>query len=127
MFEAEQERKVRVAEEVKQRAMGINWLHIREGESFPTSPRVSPSPQRASPPIASQDDMSLPALAEETSIEVGTAVLTSGQNLKCINAGPHLARDYVSPESSPAASPKKKSRVVRGLEKFKRRLRKSQS
>jgi hypothetical protein len=89
--------------------MGINWLHIRESESLPTSPRVSPSPQTASPPIASQDDMSLPALVEETSMEVGTAVLTSGQNLKCINAGPHLARDYGSSDFSLAASPKKDS------------------
>jgi hypothetical protein len=127
LFEAEQERKVRIAEEVKERGNGIKWLHTREIEGFPTSPRVSPSPQRASPPIATQDDMSLPALAEETSMEVGTAVLTSGQNLKCFNAGPHLARDYGSPEPSPASSPKKKSRIARGLEKFKRGLHKSQS
>jgi hypothetical protein len=99
----------------------INWLHTREIEDFPTSPRVSPSPQRASPSIATHD-MGLPALAEETSMEAGTAVLTSGQNLKCINAGPHHARDRGSSESSLAASPEKKSRVVHGLEKFKRGL-----
>jgi hypothetical protein len=85
LFEAEQG-KVRVVEEVKERGKGINRLHTRESEDFPTSPRVSPSPQRASPPITTQDDISLPALAEETSKEVGIAVLTAGLKLKCINA-----------------------------------------
>ena len=71
--------------------------------------------------------MSLPALAEETSMEVGTAVLTSGQNLNCINAGPQRARDYSSSDSSLPYPPKNKSRIARGLEKLKRGLRKNQS
>lgn len=125
----EQERRASVAQEIQEHSKVISWLRTREREEFPMSPRVSPSPQTASPPIAAQDDLILPAgqFYRETSLvqQTGMRVL-DGENLECFSAGPHRCRDHESSESGTATAldKKKKSRIGRAFKKFSKKFEK---
>jgi hypothetical protein len=122
--EHDQEDQRRMPEEIQEQGRGIQWLHTRDREDFPTSPRVSPSAQRVTPTAAAQDNMVSPArqpsgkrpVMRRPSFLVQTF---DGENLKCFSVGPHHSRDYESSTSS-----KKKSRVGRALKKVEKKIEK---
>jgi hypothetical protein len=124
----ERERRASVAQEIQEHSKVISWLRTREREEFPISPRVSPSSQTASSPIAAQDDLILPTgqLHRETSLVQQTGMrVYDGENLKCFSAGPHRCRDHESSETGTAtALDKKKSRIGRAFKKFSKKFEK---
>ncbi|KAG9965106.1 hypothetical protein KCU61_g1987, partial [Aureobasidium melanogenum] len=116
-FEIEDERKLRMAQEIKDKGNEIQWLRTRDREDFPTSPRISTSSQTASPPVPTEE-----AFAHRQEHSKGQKLspsLFDGQTLKCFSAGPHHTREEESSESSSASSDKKPL-VDRGAEKIAR-------
>jgi hypothetical protein len=127
LHRTEQERRASVAQEIQEHSKVISWLRTREREGFPMSPRVSPSPRTASPPIAAQDDLILPAgqFHRETSLVQQTGMrVFDGENLKCFSAGPHRCRDVdnLEPTLAAAHKEKKKSRFGRAFKKFSKKF-----
>ena len=122
LFEIEDERKLRTAQEIKDKGNDIQWLHTRDREDFPTSPRISASSQAASPPVPTEETF---AHRQERSMgQKLTLRLFDGKTLKCFSAGPHHTREEESSDSSSASSSKKKSLVDRGAKKFARGIKK---
>ncbi|KAG9568592.1 hypothetical protein KCV01_g19863, partial [Aureobasidium melanogenum] len=123
-FEIEDERKLRIAQEIKDKGNKIQWLHTRDREDFPTSPRISTSSQAASLPVPTEE-----AFAHHQERSKGQKLspcLFDGQTLKCFSAGPHHTREEESSESSSASSNKKPlvdrgaEKIARGIKKFKK-------
>ncbi|KAH0339321.1 hypothetical protein KCU81_g7280, partial [Aureobasidium melanogenum] len=119
-FRIEDERKARMAQEIKDKGNDIQWLHTRDREDFPTSPRISASSQTDSPPAPIEE-----AYCQHRSMgQKLTLSLFDGSTLKCFSAGPHHTREEEFASSSSASSTNKKSLIDRGAKKIARGIRK---
>ncbi|KAH0366300.1 hypothetical protein KCU65_g5478, partial [Aureobasidium melanogenum] len=119
-FRIEDERKASMAQEIKDKGNDIQWLHTRDREDFPTSPRISASDQADSPPAPTEE-----AYCQDRSMGQKLSLrLFDGQTLKCFSAGPHHTREKEWSESSSASSIKKKSLIDRGAKKIARGIKK---
>lgn len=116
LFETEEARKERIAQEIQKKGDDIQWLRTRDREDFPTLARISTSSEAASPPVPTERAFTH---RQDRSMEKKPAPrLFDGQTLKCFAAGPHHTREDESLESSSASSVmKKKSIIARGVKK----------
>lgn len=121
LLETENERKERIAHEIKQKGNDIQWLHTRDREDFPTLARVSTSTQPVSPPIPTEGAFASRQFHERRSLKL-TPRLFDGQTMKCFSAGPQHTDEVESIESSSASSVKKKSLAARAVKKIEKKI-----